>query len=419
MGKAKKPTKTPQPLSPRIIVQNIGGGDQRILVAEFEGLAVADGPDIIPDDKARSRSVPEHVGPIAVGDEPSISGLSVCKEARPEEEFLEVRSTADRGLAVFATRKIKAGTLVLVERALIALDKDEENDYGAVERAFSRLSRAEQKMYLRLFDAQKSRMSRVVSIYYSNCYNCEAFRPGGQGGSAIGALSSRINHSCVPNVQFSFDEARNEMRFYAIRDIPRGKEVCSNYDKAVFEVAAKRQRKQQMYYGFVCRCEACDAKTEFWAKSDERRRDMCDAIRAVQWCEKKLAAAESGAVAVTAMTSDKGQVGARARIEDSKAAAVAAVDAESVNVVVDEALAFLTKLESLLLKESLVGVPLANTYRSMAKWAERKGDKAKGTDEAVKWKIKELEACVTALGREGHRTKEIETWLERHSVLGG
>ncbi|OAG40213.1 hypothetical protein AYO21_05496 [Fonsecaea monophora] len=414
MGKAKKPTKTPQPLSPRIIVQNVGGADQRILVAEFEGLAVADGPDIIPDDKAWSRSVPGHVGPIAVGDEPSISGLSVCKEARPEEEFLEVRSTADRGLAVFAARKIKAGTLVLVERALIALDKDEENDYGAVERAFSRLSRAEQKMYLRLFDAQKSRMSRVVSIYYSNCYNCETFRPGGQGGSAIGALSSRINHSCVPNVQFSFDEARNEMRFYAIRDIPRGKEVCSNYDKAVFEVAAKRQRKQQMYYGFVCRCEACDPKTEFWAKSDERRRDMYDAIRAVQWCEKKLAVAESGAVAVTVVTSDRGQAGAG----NSNAAAVAAADAGSVNVVVDEALAFLTKLESLLLKESLVGVPLANTYRSMAKWADRKGDKAKGTDEAVKWKIKELEACITALGGEGHRTKEIGTWLERHPVLG-
>ncbi|KIW28225.1 uncharacterized protein PV07_07905 [Cladophialophora immunda] len=384
MAKGKKSAKRPQSLSPRIALENVAEVDQHILVAQLDGLCVVDDSGIISVDKTRPDSITQNVRAIELAARPSIPGPAGVLKPRPEDDMLQVISTPDRGLAVFSTRKIKAGTLVLAEHPLISLNKHEENDYSTVEREFSKLSRAEQKVYLRLFDARKSRMSRVVSIYYSNCYNCEGFRPGGQGGSAIGALSSRLNHSCVPNVQFSYDEGSNEMRFYAIRDISRGKELSSNYDKSVFEVAAKRRRKQQMYYGFVCRCEACEPKNEFWVKSDERRLAMYDAVRAVQWCERRLAAEGDAAMV------DKAQVG----------------EAE----LVEEALSSLTRLEGLLLKESLVGVPLANTYRSMAKWAERKGDH--GDDEAVKWKVKELEMCITAFGRDCQRTRDIEVKLE-------
>ncbi|EXJ73364.1 uncharacterized protein A1O5_03124 [Cladophialophora psammophila CBS 110553] len=339
---------------------------------------------MLPVDKIWPHTIAEGVRAIKLGDQPSIPGSAAGSRSRPTDGILEVVSTPDRGLAVFSARKIKAGTLVLAERPLISLDKHEENDASAIEREFSKLSRAEQKVYLRLFDAQKSRMSQVVSVYYSNCYNCEGFRPSGKGGSAIGALSSRINHSCVPNLQFSYDANSNEMRFYAIRDISRGKEMCSNYDKVVFEVTAKRQRKQQMYYGFVCRCEACEPKNEFWAKSDERRMGMYDAIRAVQRCEKNLSA-ESGTV-----ISEEEQQARRVELAE-------------------EALRSLARLEALLLKESLVGAPLANTYRSMAKWAERKGDR--GADEAVIWRIKELEVCITAFGEDAQRTKDIKAKL--------
>ncbi|KIW89126.1 uncharacterized protein Z519_09978 [Cladophialophora bantiana CBS 173.52] len=348
-----------------------------MLVSQLDRLSVADGSGIIPADKIWPQTI---VGDVRAT---QLTGSAAVSRSRPRDDLLEVVSTSDRGLAVFSTRKIKAGTLVLAERPLISLDKDEENDASAIEREFSKLSRTEQKIYLRLFDAQKSRMSRVVSIYYSNCYNCGGFRPS-QGGSAIGVLSSRFNHSCVPNLQFSYDEGSNEMRFYAIRDISRGKEMCSNYDKSVFEVTTKRQRKQQMYYGFVCRCEACEPKNEFWARSDERRMGMYDAIRAVQRCEKNLSAGSDTVIG------EEEQAG---RVE-----------------LAEEALRSLARLEGLLLKEGLVGAPLANTYRSMAKWAERKGDR--GGDEAVTWRIKELGVCITAFGEDAQRTKDIEAQLD-------
>ena len=222
-------------------------------------------------------------------------------------------------------------------------------------------------------------MSRVVSVYYSNCYNCEGFKADRQGGSCIGAISSRINHSCIPNVLFSYHEATNEMRFYALKDIPRGKEVCSNYDKSVFEIAAKRKRKQQMFYGFVCKCEACEPKSEFWAKSDERRKAMSEAVRAVQGCEKRFSAV------------------------DAEQTRLGKAEATS------EAIAALARLEGLLLKEGLVGIPLANTYRSMAKWAERK---AVSVENVVKWKTRELEVCITAFGEDAQRTRDVEAKLQ-------
>lgn len=329
---------------------------------------------------------------------------SSLDDSTPQETFLEVIATPDRGLAVLTTRKVKAGTLILAERPLISLDKHEEDDPSAIERAFTGLSRPDQKLYLRLFDAEKSRMTRVVSIYYSNCYNCDNFRTDtghdsgssntniGVGGSAIGLLASRINHSCIPNVQFSYDAHRHEMRFHAIRDIPRAKEVLSNYDKNIFLGAAARRRKQQIYYGFVCACEACrPPRTDFWARSDDRRTAMYEAFRAVQACDRRYARGglESSPGPDPALGSSFG-LGFDENAREKRALA-------------NEALDTLARLEGLLLKEGLLGVPLANIYRSMAKWAERVGEMS----DARRCKFKEREVCLAALGGDAQRTREI------------
>ncbi|EXJ59997.1 hypothetical protein A1O7_04145 [Cladophialophora yegresii CBS 114405] len=321
----------------------------------------------------------------------------------PQDTLLKVVSTPDRGLAVFTTRKIKAGTLILAERPLVALSKTEEIDPQSIERHFAALYRPDQKAYLSLFDAQKSRMSRVVSIYYSNCYNCEcqgdgrgegSSTRGGDGsgsGSAIGALSSRINHSCVPNVQFSYHVAKGEMRFFAVRDIPRGREVCGNYERDVCHRVAERQRRQRLHYGFGCACEACVPRTEFWARSDERRRGMYDALGRVKGLEKRWGQKQG-----------QGQEQGEGQSENENEKAL----------IVMEALDTLARLEGLLIKEGLVGVPLANAYRRMAKWAGRDAKTAATTQEVVKWKTRELQVCVNCFGGDGQRTQDIRAALD-------
>lgn len=300
----------------------------------------------------------------------------------PQDKYLEVKSTSDRGLAVFASRKIKAGTLILSERSLLALCKDEEDDHLALQREFSNLSRQGQKRFLKLFDAEKSRMPRVASIYYSNCYNLDSLAPDGRGGSALGNIASRLNHSCIANAQFSYDFDRKQMMFYAIRDIPRGREVCSNYEKNVFEIAIKRMQKLRMYYAFDCQCEACEGaqKNEFWARSDERRKSMLSTFKQVQKCDHVFLKQEAENVQS---------------------------DDEHKDKVIEEAISALTTMEKLLLKECLTGIVLANTYRSLSKWCERQHRLV----DAVKWKEMELRNCELGLGSHAYRTREAERKL--------
>ena len=63
----------------------------------------------------------------------------------------------------------------------------------------------------------------------------------------------------------------------------------------------------------------------------------------------------------------------------------------------------LVKLEALLLKEGLVYTPLANVYRSLAKWRQRAGN----DDEVRQWKGKELEVCVRCFGEEVERCRAL------------
>lgn len=316
-------------------------------------------------------------GPVLQEPLEGVSSEGEIFHSTPQGQYLEVSPTLDRGLAVFAVRRIKAGTLIHSEDPLFSLCKDEEDDHAAIQREFSKLSRTNRTKFLKLFDAEKSRMSQVASIYYSNCYNLDSFAPNGRGGSVVGDLSSRFNHSCIPNVQFSYNFDRRQMMFYAIRDIPRGKEVCSSYEKNVFEIATRRRQKLQMYYAFVCHCEACEgaSKNEFWGRSDERRRTMRDVFKHVQNCEKNFLLGDDGHNSPTRGHKD---------------------------AIIEEARSALAKLEALLLKEGLMGVVLANIYRSLSKWSERK----QLLVDAVKWKDLERHHCMMGLGGHALRTKE-------------
>jgi hypothetical protein len=327
----------------------------------------------------------------------------LASEDEVEAPCCEVRHTPDRGQALYSTRRIRPGTLILTEGPLIALSKELEESYDAIEDAFAKLSKREKKTYLSLFDAQKSRMSAVVSIYYSNCYSTEPFFPADStasrhttssspnpsgarsqlvtapNGSCIGALASRINHSCIPNVSFSFippstAHPKGQMRFYAIKAISKGKELLSNYDKNIFEGAAKRQQKYRLHYGFDCACEACVPRTEFWARSDERRRGMKEVVGEVKVLEREWLGVE--------------------------------VDSSVGKELCRKAMAVLLRLEGLLMKEGLVAAPLANVYRSLGKWSERAGYDAR------QWKEKELDVSLLVFGARGVRTVALRADLE-------
>ncbi len=225
-------------------------------------------------------------------------------------------------------------------------------------------------------------MSRVVSIYYSNCYNKDGFTP--EGGSCISPLASRVNHSCVPNATFSYlppspGLPKGQVRFHAIKNIPANKEIVSCYEKNIFLTREQRLNTLVLDYGFKCDCEACVPKSEFWEKSDERRKAMAECVRVSKRCEKEWNEVRNGSERDT---------GNRQLCE--------------------QAIENLVKLEKLFVKEGLASTPLANASRSLAKWSERMGDDSG----ARNWKQKELAVCRVCFGEDAVRSKSLLQNLE-------
>jgi hypothetical protein len=299
----------------------------------------------------------------------------------------EVRETPAKGKGLFATRSIKAGTLVFKESPLINLSREEETSSKSIKAAFNALDKTQKRAYKALFDLQKGDVDLVVGIYYSNCYSTDAFaieeskNPLAHGGSCIGALASRINHSCIPNVCLFYVPPDGkgkpaEMHFYAFRPIAKGKEILSNYNKHMFNSTKKRQQMLLHQYGFTCFCEACVPPSDFWAKSDKRRGEMRKLIEELAGLEReweKRSALSSGPETIR------------------------------------QAIYALGALESLLVKEKLIDRPLRNVYKSLAKWTAR----AEGDTRT--WLAKELEVTIVISGKNSRWTLALENELQRQA----
>jgi len=54
---------------------------------------------------------------------------------------------------------------------------------------------------------------------------------------------ARINHSCVPNAFYSWNEAIGRLTVHAVKDIKKGEEITIHYHIAV-EVSADRQKRR-------------------------------------------------------------------------------------------------------------------------------------------------------------------------------
>lgn len=86
-----------------------------------------------------------------------------------------------------------------------------------------------------------------------------------------------------------------------------------------------------------------------------------------------------------------------------------------------KAIKSLDKLKVLLIKEGLTHTPLANVYRSLAKWnqrysstmsADHGGALSDTSRKAREYKRNELEVCVRCFGREAERSRNLQRELQ-------
>lgn len=86
---------------------------------------------------------------------------------------------------------------------------------------------------------------------------------------------SRLNHSCVPNAYFTWNNISKRITVHASDNIPRGEEIFVNYNNKVYHHTRDERREELLTdYHFDCTCRACEPNTEFGRASQDRRRQM-------------------------------------------------------------------------------------------------------------------------------------------------
>ncbi|KAF9546659.1 SET domain-containing protein [Agrocybe pediades] len=205
----------------------------------------------------------------------------------------EIKATPDMGLGLFATRSFSAGDFIFAERPLLVLPLGMINLYDEVPAEAS--NRSGDLTYshpatagpFNLGDAEVlielavSKMNPDVSRAFHSLDNCHSpndysqmiwialtnalrimnlydgptYRAYLNSYAGISEIGSRINHSCKPNVYFTFDLASFSFSFKALRDIASGEQLFRSY--CSIHAGRAQRRKELADWNITCRCASC------------------------------------------------------------------------------------------------------------------------------------------------------------------
>lgn len=199
----------------------------------------------------------------------SRTNLKVTVTYQPERisPYLETKRTTNKGIGVFATHSLTAGTLILTTPPILILPRILTP--AALETAYQALPAATKVAFDLLYENPSSpHPTARLRKYRTNVFSYE----GGAGESCIYLPTSRINHSCIPNVTMSWNPHTKQHELLATVAIRKGEEITITYGGTLaFLPASIRQQYLQEAYGFHCTCKACTSGTPFQKISDMRR----------------------------------------------------------------------------------------------------------------------------------------------------
>jgi hypothetical protein len=199
-----------------------------------------------------------------------------------------IRDTLTRGKALFSTRAIATGEIIIVERPIavapegIIVDICPHENMDVVSRMISRLTSEDSMQYFNLHNCMGDTLPLVQGIFQTNArpvplrannVDFEGIIPRYGG---IFLAISRINHrcvyqmyqvrtfsyhkmisSCVPNTAFYFNHYTFCAFVKASRPIAAGEEITLSYCSHRSLPRADRIAELKEKYNFVCDCSAC------------------------------------------------------------------------------------------------------------------------------------------------------------------
>jgi hypothetical protein len=173
---------------------------------------------------------------------------------------LKVVSIPGKGWGVIATQHITIGTRIWSEWPLFYA-----SSYTGIRACFNQFGKSLEPYYGDLHHFASDHLISEVEHWFASKWDSmppdfkeflQVFWPNHVHGHMI-LKASRMNHSCVPNVYFSFNSNSGKASFYAIRDVQPGDELTRSYLPDYCFDLTLRQSYLVGAYGFTCTCEAC------------------------------------------------------------------------------------------------------------------------------------------------------------------
>ena len=206
---------------------------------------------------------PTMTSAILVGDEESVQ--SYQSPDPPTGPYI-VKKSPGKGQGVFAARDVRKGERVLVDKPFFVVTRP--YDKLKVLLQFERMPLPRRKQYMQFYCPDRfdnPYMTDVMRIFEANCFNIGEK-------AALFLTATRFNHSCLPNMYYSWSEQRNEIVFHSVIDVPDGEEMTICYGWPF--LACLERHSQLRFYNFWCRCPACQTETSFGRASESRRLEM-------------------------------------------------------------------------------------------------------------------------------------------------
>lgn len=197
-----------------------------------------------------------------------------------------------KGRGLIATKNIQRGELLITERPLISLTRQEAwfdppnsntnlnsnsdsnlpNNLAVI---FESLSDDQKKLVLDLHhfkeigDENPAEQDSLLGRFRTNALPIHESREG-YAQHGLFPLISRINNECRPNVHYRYYGKETEGCIYAVRDIPLGGELSLSYGNQL-QAKASRQSFIERNFGFICTCPVCMKEGPALASDDSLR----------------------------------------------------------------------------------------------------------------------------------------------------
>ncbi|KAG0136466.1 hypothetical protein HOY82DRAFT_69664 [Tuber indicum] len=187
---------------------------------------------------------------------------------------VEIRQTATMGYSLFVLSDIPAGTLLFSESPLITIKHEDVPLQTLIQQSLSPADPRIIRSFYNLHNAHHrwsysprtpaQGLAIEAGIWLTNCILLSPST------SAVFEAMSRINHSCIPNVELEWSEERGLMGLFSTRDLAAGDEAFRSYfeDRVGHRLVQVRQEYLAGGWAFECGCRRCVNEAAYWNEKE-------------------------------------------------------------------------------------------------------------------------------------------------------